>query len=123
MDEYIDRLILCIIGANSIVIYWSLRSIYHVLLDIVKELKKLGTQQLKYGTKDNIKPPTLKEILVEEFLLPSLAETLRMDISDLQDILTGKQELTHDVAIKLSRYVGMSDDYFYKIQEEIIKRI
>lgn len=39
MDKYIDRLILCIIGANSIVIYLSLRSIYHVLLSILKELK------------------------------------------------------------------------------------
>ena len=74
-------------------------------------------------TEDNIKPPTLKEILVEEFLLPSLAETLKMDMSDLQDILTGKQELTRDVAIKLSRYVGMSDDYFFNIQEDINKRI
>lgn len=42
-----------------------------------------------------------------------------MPVSRIQDILHDLRKITADTSIRLGRYFGISDDYFFKIQNEL----
>ncbi|WP_345739792.1 MULTISPECIES: hypothetical protein [Lactobacillus] len=42
-----------------------------------------------------------------------------MPVSRIQDILHDRRKITADTSIRLGRYFGISDDYFFKIQNEL----
>ena len=69
--------------------------------------------------------PTAGEILAEEFMKPlgisayRLALDIHVPISRVQDILHGRRKITADTSIRLAKYFGMSDSYFFNIQNDI----
>ena len=69
--------------------------------------------------------PTAGEILAEEFMKPlgisayRLALDIHVPISRVQDILHGRRKITADTSIRLAKYFGVSDSYFFNIQNDI----
>lgn len=78
---------------------------------------------------NKITTPTIKEILIEEFIKPKnislekLTKDIDFPLSTLQDILNGNTKITKDTSIKLARYFGLSNYYFLNIQNDIDNRI
>ena len=74
---------------------------------------------------DQITTPTAGEILAEEFMKPlgisayRLALDIHVPISRVQDILHGRRKVTADTSIRLAKYFGVSDSYFFNIQNDI----
>ncbi|MCZ8361509.1 MAG: HigA family addiction module antidote protein [Microcystis aeruginosa K13-05] len=62
------------------------------------------------------------EILLEEFLKPMeisqerLAEDLNVPIEQIKEIIEEKRGITADIALKLSRYFGMSERFWMNLQ-------
>jgi len=62
------------------------------------------------------------ELLQEEFLEPMgitayrLAEDIGVRPPRIYDIVRGKRAVTADTALRLSRYFGMSEDYWLRAQ-------
>ncbi|WP_334310889.1 HigA family addiction module antitoxin, partial [Microcystis aeruginosa] len=58
------------------------------------------------------------EILLEEFLKPMeisqerLAEDLNVPIEQIKEIIEEKRGITADIALRLSRYFGMSERFW-----------
>jgi len=62
------------------------------------------------------------EILLEEFLKPMeisqerLAEDLNVPIEQIKEIIGEKRGITADIALRLSRYFGMSERFWMNLQ-------
>ncbi|MFM6372560.1 MAG: HigA family addiction module antitoxin [Microcystis sp.] len=62
------------------------------------------------------------EILLEEFLKPMeisqerLAEDLNVPIEQIKGIIEEKRGITADIALRLSRYFGMSERFWMNLQ-------
>lgn len=72
-----------------------------------------------------IPTPKISEILLEEFMVPynvsayRLAHEINVPISRIQDILHDRRKITLDTSIRLGKFFGVSDTYFFNIQSEI----
>ena len=72
-----------------------------------------------------IKTPTISEILLEEFMKPlhisaySLAHSINVPVSRIQDILHDRRKITTDTSIRLGIFFGVSELYFLNIQNDI----
>ncbi len=72
-----------------------------------------------------IPTPKISEILKQEFMLPfdlsthSLAKSLGISTSCIEDILHDRRQITADTSIRLGRFFGVSDRYFLNIQNDI----
>ena len=75
-----------------------------------------------------IAPPTVGEILKEEFMDPNgisqykLAKDTGMPISRIQDIIHGRRKVTADTSLRLGIYFGVSEKYLLDIQIDIEMR-
>ncbi|CCI02066.1 HigA family addiction module antitoxin [Microcystis aeruginosa] len=62
------------------------------------------------------------EILLEEFLKPMeisqerLAEDINVPIEQIKEIIEEKRGITADIALRLSRYFGMSERFWMNLQ-------
>lgn len=62
------------------------------------------------------------EILLEEFLKPmeitpkQLAEDIHISLSKIDEIIQGKSAITADIALRLSKYFGLSERFWLNIQ-------
>ena len=71
--------------------------------------------------------PTTKmsEILREEFMKPyglsayKLAQEIHVPNSRIQDILHDRRKMTADTSLRLAKYFGVSDQYFFNVQNDI----
>lgn len=68
---------------------------------------------------------TIGDILLEEFMNPlgitagRLARDIHMPISYIEDILHDRRKITADISLKLAKYFGVSDRYFFDMQNDI----
>ena len=62
------------------------------------------------------------EILLEEFLKPlglsqyRLAKDISVPVRRINEIVLGKRAITPDTALRLSRYFGLSDQFWINLQ-------
>lgn len=62
------------------------------------------------------------EILLEEFLRPhgisqrKLAEEVGVPAQRINDLVRGKRSVSADIALRLSRYFGLSDGFWMNLQ-------
>ena len=74
---------------------------------------------------DFIMPPTIGEILQEEFMVPMkisayrLAQEIHVPVSRIQDILHDRRKITADTSLRLAKFFGVSDKYFLDMQNDI----
>lgn len=74
---------------------------------------------------DFITPPTIGEILQEEFMAPMkisayrLAQEIHVPVSRIQDILHDRRKITTDTSLRLAKFFGVSDKYFLDMQNDI----
>ena len=72
-----------------------------------------------------IPTPKMSEFLIEEFFKPlhlsayKVAKDIGVPVSRIQDILHDRRKVTVDTSIRLARYFGMSDLFFYNIQTDL----
>ena len=75
-----------------------------------------------------IPTPIIGEILKEEFMKPlqisayKLAKLIGVPTSRIQNILHDRIGITVDTSIRLGRVFGVSDKYFFNLQEDIAFR-
>ncbi|MDO5328555.1 MAG: HigA family addiction module antitoxin [Coriobacteriia bacterium] len=75
--------------------------------------------------KKNIETPTIRDILYKELMVPynisvyRLAKDIDVPISRIQEILKGKRRITADTSLRLDKYFGFSEGYFFRIQNDI----
>jgi len=75
--------------------------------------------------KKHIKTPTIGEILDEEFFTPmglsayKVAQAINVPVSRIQDILHDRRRITVDTSLRLAKFLGVSDDYFISLQDDI----
>ena len=75
--------------------------------------------------KKYIKTPTIGEILNEEFFTPmglsayKVAQAINVPVSRIQDILHNRRRITVDTSLRLAKFLGVSDDYFISLQDDI----
>lgn len=75
-----------------------------------------------------IPTPTIGEILKEEFMKPPqnsayrLAKLIGVPTSKIQNILHDRVGITVDTSIRLGRVFGVSNKYFFNLQEDIAFR-
>jgi len=75
--------------------------------------------------KKYIKTPTIGEILNEEFFTPmglsayKVAQAINVPVSRIQDILQDRRRITVDTSLRLAKFLGVSDDYFISLQDDI----
>ena len=73
----------------------------------------------------HIKTPTIGEILNEEFFTPmglsayKVAQAINVPVSRIQDILHDRRRITVDTSLRLAKFLGVSDDYFISLQDDI----
>ena len=73
----------------------------------------------------HIKTPTIGEILNEEFFTPmglsayKVAQAINVPVSRIQDILHNRRRITVDTSLRLAKFLGVSDDYFISLQDDI----
>lgn len=73
----------------------------------------------------HIKTPTIGEILNEEFFTPmglsayKVALAINVPVSRIQDILHDRRRITVDTSLRLAKFLGVSDDYFISLQDDI----
>ncbi len=74
---------------------------------------------------ERIPTPKMSEFLIEEFMKPlhlsayKLAKGIGVPVSRIQDILHDRRKVTVDTSVRLARYFGMSDLFFYNIQTDL----
>ena len=72
-----------------------------------------------------ITTPTVSEILREEFMEPlgisayRLAQSINVPVSRVQDILHDRRKITADTSLRLAKFFGVSDRYFFDLQNDI----
>ncbi len=75
-------------------------------------------------TDDFIANPHPGDILLEEFLQPmeisqnALARALHVPPRRINEIVLGKRQVTADTDLRLTRYFGLSEGYFLRLQSE-----
>lgn len=75
--------------------------------------------------KKHIKTPTIGEILNEDFFTPlglsayKVAQAINVPVSRIQDILHDRRRITVDTSLRLAKFLGVSDDYFISLQDDI----
>ena len=75
--------------------------------------------------KKHIKTPTIGETLNEEFFTPlglsayKVAQAINVPVSRIQDILHDRRRITVDTSLRLAKFLGVSDDYFISLQDDI----
>lgn len=75
--------------------------------------------------KKHIKTPTIGKILNEEFFTPlglsayKVAQAINVPVSRIQDILHDRRRITVDTSLRLAKFLGVSDDYFISLQDDI----
>ena len=75
--------------------------------------------------KKHIKTPTIGEILNEEYFMPmglsayKVAQAINVPVSRIQDILHDRRRITVDTSLRLAKFLGVSDDYFISLQDDI----
>ncbi len=73
----------------------------------------------------NIEIPTIGEILKEEFLEPlglsqnALAIAIGVPSNRINGIINGSRGMTADTDLRLTKYFGLSEGYFLRIQERL----
>lgn len=76
-----------------------------------------------------IETPTFGEILKEEFMgarnitESELADSTGLPHSRVHDLIDSNTSITHEEALRLSRFFGVSDEYFLNIQNDLLSRI
>ena len=74
---------------------------------------------------NNIEPPSIGEILREEFMEPmelsayGVAQAIHVPVSRIQDILHNRRKITIDTSLRLAKLFGVSDEYFINMQNDI----
>lgn len=74
---------------------------------------------------ERIPTPTMGEFLLEDFMIPlhlsayKLAHAIHVPVSRIQDILHGRRKMTVDTSMRLGKYFGVSELFFFKIQNDI----
>ncbi|MBQ6854364.1 MAG: HigA family addiction module antidote protein [Alphaproteobacteria bacterium] len=69
--------------------------------------------------------PTLGEVLTTEFLEPlnlsqnALAIAIGVSSNQINDIINGTKGMTADTDLRLTKYFGLTEGYFLRIQEQI----
>lgn len=69
--------------------------------------------------------PTVGEILQEEFLKPlhlsqnALAIDIKVPANRINGIINGTRGMTADTDLRLTKYFGLTEGYFLRIQEQI----
>ena len=69
--------------------------------------------------------PTLGEVLTTEFLEPlnlsqnALAIAIGVPSNQINDIINGTKGMTADTDLRLTKYFGLTEGYFLRIQEQI----
>ena len=69
--------------------------------------------------------PTLGEVLTTEFLEPlnlsqnAVAIAIGVPSNRINDIINGTKGMTADTDLRLTKYFGLSEGYFLRIQEQI----
>lgn len=72
----------------------------------------------------NLEPISPGVILQDEFLNPMnfttyrFAEEAHIPLSRLRDIISGKQEITADTAMRFARYLGTTSQFWLNIQNQ-----
>lgn len=72
--------------------------------------------------KTEIKPVTPGEILLEEFMTPMnltkyrLAKDIGVSAQRIGQIILGKRAISADTDLRLSRYFGLSEGYWLRLQ-------
>ena len=67
-----------------------------------------------------LQPVTPGELLREEFLIPMglsqyrLAKEIRVPAQRISEIVTGKRSITADTDLRLCRFLGLSNGYWFK---------
>ena len=75
-------------------------------------------------TADLLTNPHPGEILLEEFLTPmglsqnALAQAILVPPRRINEIVLGKRAITADTDLRLSRYFGLSDGFFLRLQTD-----
>ncbi|MGJ7040404.1 addiction module HigA family antidote [Shinella sp. BE166] len=75
-------------------------------------------------TDDLLANPHPGDILLEEFLQPmeisqnALARAVHVPPRRINEIVLGKRQVTADTDLRLTRYFGLSDGYFLRLQAE-----
>lgn len=73
---------------------------------------------------DQLPNPHPGDILLEEFLQPmelsqnALARAVHVPPRRINEIVLGKRQVTADTDLRLSRYFGLSEGYFLRLQAE-----
>lgn len=73
-------------------------------------------------TKRKVPYPTPGEILLEEFIKPlgitqyRLAKEIGVQQRRIGEIVAGKRSITADTGLRLSRYFGLSDGFWERLQ-------
>ena len=71
----------------------------------------------------HIEIPHIGEVLHEEFLEPlgisqnALAKAINVPSNRINSIVNGKRGITADTDLRLTKYFGLSEGYFLKIQD------
>lgn len=87
-------------------------------------LKTLKSSTITRKAADLLPIPTPGEILLEEFLKPldlsqnALARILGVPPRRINEIVLGKRAITADTDLRLTRYFGLSDGFFLRLQND-----
>lgn len=69
--------------------------------------------------------PTIGEILKEEFIEPykisqnALAEAINVPAGRISEIINNKRAVTADTDLRLTKFFGLTDGYFLRLQENL----
>lgn len=95
---------------------------------MTKTFKDAGTEDIFDGVGRRLprnRPPTHPgEILFEEFVKPlgitqtELSRRLNVSYPRLNEIIKGRRSVTPDTALRLSRVLGMSADFWLGLQQD-----
>ena len=72
--------------------------------------------------------PTVGEVIIEEFMKPlnistvMLADKLGLSIVYVSALLNGEEKVTPEMSRRLSKCFGMSELFFFRLQEDIDSR-
>ena len=72
-----------------------------------------------------IETPTIGEILNEEFFIPmglsayKVAQAINVPVSRIQDVLHNRRRITVDTSLRLAKFLGVSENYFISLQDDI----
>ena len=72
-----------------------------------------------------IATPKMSEVLREEFMEPyglsayKLAKAIDVPVSRIQDILHDRRKVSLDTSLRLGKFFGVSERYFFDIQNDI----